>query len=230
MIGYILISYGPRPTGSLRQCKAAWQQIRNFVNFAQKVPDKTKLQFFHDYTRTITSLSSLPILKDLLVLAKERNAVIITDSYQRLFVKCPPKYRRLLFKELIEYSDNFRDLQFGRSLAELSRFDRTRILTTQSPFKFVLGQTPKSTLSAEDRYDQTRKATKASQLARSAAADRKAEELNKLKEELETNVGSVSFSELARAANERGLRTTRNQEWSSTTAKRALDRLKSNAD
>ena len=230
MIGYILISYGPRPTGDLRTCRAARQQIRNLQCHAQKRPHGPNFYIGHDYARTITSLSSLPVLKDLLEGAKERNAVIIIDSYQRLFVKCPPKYRRLLFKELIEYSDNFRDLQFGRSLAELSRFDRTRILTTQSPFKFVLGQTPKSTLSAEDRYDQTRKATKASQLARSAAADRKAEELNKLKEELETDAGPVSFSELAQVANERGLKTTRNREWSGSAAKRALDRLKSKAD
>ena len=96
--------------------------------------------------------------------------------------------------------------------------------------KFVLAPPPKSKLSELERHIQTRKATRASQLARAAAADRKAEKLNKLREELETDIGSVNFSQLARAANERGLKTTRNQVWSSSSVKRALNRLKNNPD
>ena len=230
MIGYILISYGPRPTGDLRTCRAARQQIRNLQYLAQKRQNDPNFYIGHDYARTITSLSSLPVLKDLLEGAKERNAVIFIDSYQRLFVKCRSNHEQLLFNELRGYSENLRDLQTGKMLHELPESVLARILMTQSPFKFVYGNHPKSTLGAKDRLDQTRKATRASQVARAAAADNKAKELNKLKEELETNAGPVSFFELAQVANERGLKTTRNREWSGSAAKRALDRLKSKAD
>ena len=84
MIGYILISYGPRPTGHVRTCKAARQQIRNLRHLAQNLPNKPHLRMYHDYARTITTLSSLPVLKNLLERAKERNAVIFSEDLRSI--------------------------------------------------------------------------------------------------------------------------------------------------
>ena len=231
MLGYILVSYGPKPTGHLAKCKAARQQVRNLQHLAEHLPNKPELYLCHDYARTVTSLSSLPVLERQLEHAKKRNGVIFVDSYRRLFAKCKSiEDKNQLLTELLEFSANMRDLQTQKKLDELPSTVLARILTTPAPIKFVLGPPPKSKLSKKERKDQTRKATRASQIARAAAADRKAEKLNKLREELETEIGSVNFSQLARAANERGLKTTRNQVWSSSSVKRALNRLKNNPD
>ncbi len=225
MIGYLLITYGPKPTGSLNSCKAALQQLRNLFFVAEKLTGKRELKSKHDYAREVCSLDSLPELKALLIKAREADAVILIDTFDRIFSKCPKAERARLFIELKEYSGHFKDIRSGEDIGSLTAKNIVRIMNATSPVKYVLETAPQRSRHSEDKREQTRKATRASQEARAEAANRKAEELQVLKIELLKEQESITDADLAHEANERGLQTTRGGRWSTAAVKRALKRL-----
>ncbi len=225
MIGYSLVTYGPKPTGKLSHCKAARQQVRNLYFAAEKLTGKQEFLSLHDYARKVPNIDALPKLKSLLIRAKVTNTTIYIDTYLRLFAKCPLLNRQQLFKDLQEYSGHFRDLHSKEDIGSLSAIIKVRMLTAESPVNFALQSAPRSFQSPKKKLEQTRKATQASQVVRSGAADSKARELNDLRDVLNTETDVVSMSELARIANERGLKTSTGGGWSNSTVQRALKRL-----
>ena len=61
MIGYVLLSYGAKPTGDWRDHPAARAQIANLKAFANE--NEVELQqIWKDYCRNIDGLNSLPVL------------------------------------------------------------------------------------------------------------------------------------------------------------------------
>ena len=225
MIGYLLITYGPKPKGALRDCTAAHQQVRNLLFAAEKITGKREFTPEYDYAREVRGLDSLPALKALLEKAREAKATIFIDTFIRLFSNCPIERRINLLKELREYSGHFKDIHSREDIGSLSAKNLIRLVNAMSPVKFVLESHPQSPRRPDEKREQTKKATQASQEARTEAANLKATELHRLKTELLHNRDSISNAELAREANERGLITTRKSNWSSASVVRALKRL-----
>jgi len=225
MLIYILIDYGPKPTGPIRNCIAAKQQIRNFRHVINSSEIDISLRIYSDYSRTRSKLSDLPKLEAILKQAKDRGGKVWIDDFRRIFVKCNLGQRVGLFNELRSYAGHFRDLRTNEDIGTLSQVKARNILAVESPLRFSMTKVSRSTMSAEDKRDQTRKATQASQAARAEAAIQKAEELQRLKAELLKQQDGITNADLAREANKRGLETTRRGRWSATTVKRALKRL-----
>ncbi len=225
MIGYFLVSYGPKPTGRLDRCRAARQQVRNLLFAAERLTGKRELIPTYDYAREVHSLASLPELRAILAKAAEANTTIFIDTFLRLFSKCPMEGRVKLLEELQEYSGHFKDIHSGQDIGNLLAPNKYRMLVATSPVKFVLDRPRQFSRRPEQKRDQTRKATQASQTARAEAATRKAEELQRLKEELLQHQDAITNAKLAREANKRGLQTTRRGVWSAASVTRALKRL-----
>ncbi len=225
MICYLLITYGPKPKGPLENCLAAHQQVRNLLFVAEKVTGKREFTPVYDYARKVRGLDSLPELKALLDRAKEAKATIFIDTFIRLFSNCPKEARIDLLKELQEYSGHFKDIHSGEDIGSLSEKNLIRLVNAMSPVKFVLESHPQSPRRPDVRREQTRKATQASQEARTEAANLKAGELHRLKTELLQKQDRITNAKLAREANERGLMTTRRSKWSGASVTRALKRL-----
>mgnify|MGYP003145558931 CR=1 FL=1 len=225
MLVYLLIDYGPKPTGPIRNCAAAKQQISNFREVINASEGDLSPNVFHDYSRSRTKLSDLPNLDHLLKKAKDAGAVIWIDDFRRIFVKCDNAERVALFDEIRNYAGHFRDLRTKRDIGELSHGIARNILEVESPLRFSIAKATRRRMSADEKRQQTRKATQASQEARAEAAIQKASELQRLKTELLKNRDSITNTDLAREANERGLMTTWRSKWSAASVARALKRL-----
>ncbi|KAJ30995.1 hypothetical protein PM01_08760 [Sulfitobacter pontiacus 3SOLIMAR09] len=225
MICYLLINYGPKPKGSLKNCFAAQQQIRNLMFAAETITGKREFTPAYDYAREVRGLDSLPALKSLLDKARKANATIFIDTFIRLFSNCPNEGRIRLLKELRDYSGHFKDIHSGEDIGSLSDKNLIRLVNAMSPVKFTLESRPQSPRRPDEKREQTKKATQASQAARTEAATQKSRELQSLKAELLKHQTGLTNADLAREANERGLLTTRRSKWSAASVNRALKRL-----
>lgn len=222
---YILITHGPRPCAPIQNCSAAKQQITNFRHVMRDIVGASNVSACHDYSRKHATLSDLPTLETALSRAKERGSVIVIDDFRRIFVKCDFVHRVALLDELRGYSGHFRDLRTGADISQLNHSKARYILQVESPYKFELAKAPRPLRTTEEKRKQTLKATRASQVARSAAADQKAEALDELYRSLSSETGDLSMAALARTANQQGLKTTTGRSWTGVSVARALKRL-----
>lgn len=225
MLGYLLIDRGTKPSGSIRDCDAATQQIVNFNHALKDIKGANNLRFCHDYSRKRSTLTDLPTLQKALDGAREINGVILIDDFRRIFVKCDRVHRVALLDELLCYSGHFRDLRTGKDVGQLTHSKARYILQVESPYKFELAKAPRSPRTTEEKREQTLSATRASQVARSAAADQKAKALDELYRSLSSESGDPSMAALARIANQQGLKTTTGRSWTGVSVTRALKRL-----
>ncbi|WP_156874849.1 hypothetical protein [Sulfitobacter alexandrii] len=225
MIGYILISYGPKPSGGLESCSAARQQRINLFEAAERLTGERKFACYYDYARKVEGLDQLPKLRGTLDNAKKKGFRVFIDTYLRLFCNCPISNRKQLLKDLQRYSGHLFDVETASDIGDLNDTYKARLLLAVSPVRFKLGKQPRSQRSAHEKHRQTSKATKASQRARSAAADAKAAELLGLQKDLTEVDKTPKLAALVKAANDRGLKTTRGNDWTVSSAQRALRRV-----
>lgn len=188
--------------------------------------EEAKREVYYDYARRVEGLSSVPKLRALLEASTERKAGFLTDDFRRIFSRCPLERRNVLHDEICELGDYFIDLRTRKAFNALSRdFRLTQVVFHQGPVNFRLedrkekgGPTSKGRL-------QTKRATKVSGIIRGRMADRKAEELAALRDELERENQAVTLIEIAEEANTRGILTTQGNSWSPATVQRALKRF-----
>ena len=225
MLLYILITHGPRSCAPIQNCSAAKQQITNFRHALRDIDGASNVSACHDYSRKHSTLNDLPTLETALSRAKERGDVIVIDDFRRIFVKCDIVHRVALLDELLGYGGHFRDLRTGVDIGQLNHSKARNILQVESPYKFELAKAPRSPRTADEKREQTFRATQASQVARSAAADQKAEALDDLYRSLSSETANLSMAELARTANRQGLKTTTGRSWTGVSVARALKRL-----
>jgi len=225
VFAYLLIDYGPKPTGSILRCKAAGQQIRNFRHAMKSLESDISPMVFYDYSRTRTKLIHLPKLEGMLTRVKDNGGIILIDDFRRFFVKCDLKQRQNLFNELSSYAGHLRDFRTSKDIGDLSHAVARNILEVESPLQFSMVKASRLTMSADEKHQQTRKATRASQSVRADAANQKARELHMLKVELLKAREAITDTELASEAKKKGLTTTRGGQWSSSSVKRALKRI-----
>lgn len=223
---YIFISHGPNPRLQPTAYLETLRPWKNVMAFHGMFAGEAKREVYYDYARRVEGLSSVPKLRALLEASTERKAGFLTDDFRRIFSRCPLERRNVLHEEICELGDYFIDLRTRKAFNALSRdFRLTQVVFHQGPVNFRLedrkekgGPTSKGRL-------QTKRATKVSGIIRGKMADRKAEELAALRDELERENQAVTLIEIAEEANTRGILTTQGNSWSPATVQRALKRF-----
>jgi len=224
MLAYILVSKRPVPTGSLKGHPGAKQQLVNFRYVFEKNGISTPPSLIYDYAEVFSNLSDLPKLEQGLKVAKSHDSFVVIDDFRRLFSRCKTGREVQFYHELFEYGSHFRDLRTSTPLNELPQVGLTQIIAAEKPIKFVLATPPKSPRSSLAKKRQTKKATAASLIKRSAKADKKAQEIITLKETLELDGKPITIASLTKAANAQGMTTSRGNPWLSPGVSRALKR------
>lgn len=220
MLAYILVSKRPVPTGSLRGHPGAKQQLINLLHLVKQNGISTPPSLIYDYAEVFSKLCDLPNLEKALKLAKDHDSFIIIDDFRRLFSRCKTERKMQFYEELSEYASHVKDLRTKRLLSELPLVSLTQIIAAEKPIKYVFAKLPRR----QNSTPNTKKATAASLIKRSAKADKKAQEIITLKETLELDGKPITIASLTKAANEQGMTTSRGNPWLSSGVSRALKR------
>ena len=220
MLAYILVSKRPVPTGSLRGHPGAKQQLINLLHLVKQNGISTPPSLIYDYAEVFSNLSDLPKLEQGLKVAKSHDSFVVIDDFRRLFSRCKTERKMQFYEELSEYTSHVKDLRTKRLLSELPQVGLTQIIEAEKPIKYVFAKLPRRQSSTPN----TKKATTASLIKRSAKADKKAQEIITLKETLELDGKPITIASLTKAANEQGMTTSRGNPWLSSGVSRALKR------
>ncbi len=223
MIGYVLITRGPRHFKNLRDVEAAKRQINNLEIF-RKLKGFEKLELIYDYARSIESLASLPNLKTALEkLSEQESGALCIDDLGWLLRHMDIDTCKEFLKQIRPYSIHIYGIKQDKRLNTLKPGDMKELLSPKSGlFKIA---TPAGSVSNESSNEQTKKATHYSAIARKSYAIQTAQKLDNLLNELQASGADVNHSALAIEANLRGILTTRNNVWSRATVNRALKKL-----
>ncbi|WP_146193123.1 hypothetical protein [Maritimibacter sp. 55A14] len=222
-LGYLLLSYGPRHNGPAETKPAAQSQVRRISAF---LGPEYEITWVSDYARQVGSLDDLPGLKRVLVELQRSGsrAAIAIDELRRVFRRVPDEHALNLLNELLVFGDHILDVSYGRRLSDIPASSQEYIAVTTAR-KETLHRLERSVTAGEKLNRNTKKATQVSARAKAKRADRTARLLDDLRKELANSNSTPSLSELARVANERGLRTATGKAWTGSTVGRMLRRL-----
>lgn len=221
--GYVLLSHGARHTSALLADRpGAATQVKRIVQLITSL-DRRVPAWRHDHVRTPKGPGSFPNLFTLLGCVKEREAtgVIVVDDTCRLLRNISLDDQEKMLAALEPYQRNILDVR------------RRRLLSSLRPVEWIalcLESARKNSSPLADSQwcigpELTRRARHVSRIARAQMADRFAQLVVVLRNELATTGPAPTNVELARIANERGLLTSRGNPWSDVTVGRALKRV-----
>ncbi|PWE29355.1 hypothetical protein DDZ14_17360 [Maritimibacter sp. 55A14] len=222
-LGYLLLSYGPRHNGPAETKPAAQSQVRRISAF---LGPECEITWVSDYARQVGSLDDLPSLKRVLSELRRsgsRTAIAI-DELRRVFRRVPDEHALNLLNEILEFGDHILDVSYGRRLSKLPASSQEYIAVSNSR-REALRKLERSVTADGKLNRTTKKATQVSARAKARRADRTAHLLDDLRRELANDTFTPSVSDLARVANERGLRTATGKAWTGSTVGRMLRRL-----
>lgn len=227
MLAYILISYGPRPQGSLSDAHSgARVQRRNLRNFVQSREDVRTHRVVCDYCRKPKNLDSLPQLAKALSEARRAGISVLIDDFRRLFAHVADREQRmLLYDQLKPYGDIFYSIRTQGKLSELSEHQLLFHLSASPPIRYSVEPCPSRQQSLLERRWQTAKAIEESIKVRGERADEKALALAEIFMSLKTADHGPTYQQIAEEANRQGIRTTRGNDWSAATVYRSLKRF-----
>ena len=213
MIFYVLLSYGPKPTGPLRNHPAAVAQMRLFdLVVAQCQPEEDRR--LHDYARSVAGLGSLPRLQKMLVaLSGHGTGSVVVDDPARIFRICPLKARQQLLAEMLAFKNHLHSIKHGKALTSFSETEISDLIL--HPEKSKNPAQPRRNCDTSD-------ARVASLKSRTETALQKAHALAEIKDRLRLTNKGVTLKMIADAANSIGLRTTRGRLWTAPNVARAL--------
>lgn len=234
MIGYLLLTYGKRPSSSPEASVAGRRQFRNIEQFFESVrgadvlknAQAPRLQIYYDYCRKTTRLGSLPTLTRILnAVGPAPNAIVIDDA-SILFRACAPSSRDQLVEELHPISERLFSLRHQKNLAELDDIARTLWCHGHFPPPFRLTGSPRTARDPDVVTTSLARAATASRRVRSAKADMLAVKVASVRDEL-ANEGLTAFTNqaIADALNGKGITTSRGNPWSAKTVRDALIRV-----
>jgi len=151
---------------------------------------------------------------------------LLLDDLSRLFRGCPSTAaRHALIRELEPHACQLVGLRQGGNLGNLSNSQIALLASGQLDPRYRYAASSKTTRNVEDGIAQTKAAKIASLRARRQAADAKAQELQTIRDALQTQSSRVTNKMIADRANEQGLRTTRGGLWRPDTVARQLKRV-----
>ncbi|QFT62690.1 hypothetical protein FIU91_07100 [Roseivivax sp. THAF30] len=220
LIFYVLATHGRRDVS--KSHPAVRRQVNNLEAWHKQAGQSRHAEWTFDYARRIRCLDDLPRLSKRLA----RGEVVVMDDLGRLFRPCSDLIAaRDLLEGLYPHVDRLVGLRQRSAFSGLTQKAALDLLLGAQDPRFVLTKNTRSSLPAVSRLS-TEEANAASGRARKKAADEKALALAELRDRLIASGAAPSFSQLARHANEEGLRTTRGNEWRGDTVFRALKRLR----
>jgi hypothetical protein len=228
MIGYVFLSSGAMRTSSPERYPARQDQIEN-VSLAMEAVGGSpeEMTIVIEKSPQITGLRSLPKLARCLAAELKGDKQVFIDDMRRVFYSCPIAHRRTLFEEIWPFAPIiFEVARSGSALSTRTKSEMIALLLVDRPVRYRAVPKERLQLSESARKRQTRIARYQSARSRAATADRKATQLNALKSEMLATQAQVTNKALADEANERGLKTTRGNDWTPATVKRTLDRLR----
>lgn len=215
MIFYVLLSYGRKPDGSIRNHPAAAAQMRLFDDVVEHYKPKEDKRFF-DYARRVTGIASLPKLQAFMIALSERgNGTVSIDDLSRIFRICPWNMRNQLLDDLLVFKAHLHSITHRKALIDFS----------DTEIKNLIIHPEKSKSLARTRGNRdSSTARKSSMKVRREKALQKAEALKRLEDRLLEANTNVSWRMIAEAANAAGLRTTRGQLWTASNVARTMER------
>lgn len=231
LVGYILLHDGPRHgRRALIDMPGAKSQAQDIEAFAARLSDP-KLTWAWDYARAPKGPDAYPKLFAILERYTEIGARgrVLIDGIDRLFRRLPAPAIPELFDALKPHIPVIIDVSRATLLSDLDGAAWNSLL---KPFavKSRLSTSPTRANPPSDGNSSTRKARVVSQRVRSQTADSLARQIADLRDELAQEDPKPSNVELARVANEKGLRTSRGNPWSDVAVARALRRVKKPED
>lgn len=224
MIGYVLVTYGPKPSRISIREYAARQQLLNLRDFS-KAFEKEGFQFVFDYSRSHQTLDQLPWLAWLLSRTKEHDIVVVMDDLGRLFRNVPGECRGPFLAELMQAGGRIYGIRQRYALHEADRSQLLSLVGGAHPDTFLVDRPLRRRRSKNERIEQTTKARRASALARRQQALRLAREIARVRDELLEDGQTPTLAAIAEAANAKGMRSARGNPWSTSSVSRALKRL-----
>lgn len=224
-IAYMLLSHGPKPKAPLPLHPAAKQQYANLQRAFQKAGKQTAMRYAFDHSRRFECLADLPKLEKVLIAAKDAGDLILIDDFRRLIAGCAASSRTRLYKELSQYGEHFADLRTAKRIGQLSHVQIIALCAATPPIKFVYAPVPRKPTPPLQRKAQTKAASEASRQARTEAADKKAQTLWKLRNDMLEERDHVTLQEIADQTNAQGLLTNHKKEWTASAVSRSLRRL-----
>jgi len=212
IIAYLIATHGPK-TVTLSH-PAVKKQVQNLRDFARAEEIPAPLRWVSDHSRRVIGIDSLPKLKQVL----ETGTSLIMDDLSRLFRGCPSEAERLaLLRDLEPHGYQLVGLRQGKNLGNLSNSQIALLASGQLDPRYRYAASSKTTRNVEDGIAQIKAAKIASLRARRQAADSKAQELQTIRDALQTQSSRVTNKMIAERANEQGLRTTRGGLWRADT-------------
>lgn len=228
--GYVLVWYGKKHTRvrlSLRP--GARQQLLMIRHYAKKNGFEIA-GFESEYHRKAKAPRDFAVLFRLLDSTRpeqERPAVIL-DDITRLMKRLPSNQVDNLLGELSPWFEHIHDARLGRSLDQVDGGfwkHLCGIIGKQKLDTEVTRAASRRKTSAPPK--QMRRAQKRATRERTRRADERAHQIAAVRNELLAGSPDtrLTFAAIARAANERGLKTSRGSDWTSVQVSRALQRL-----
>lgn len=213
VICYVLITYGAKPSGSIRTHPAAKAQIGLFQKSLERFP-QVKAKFVVDYARRIEGLASLPNLQRMLVALSDIDGPSIRiDNLSRVFRITNPQQRQNLMEELQGFGKYIFSMGHQKRLSEFSPAEINSLILCPEKSK---------RLAKQERTRDTMSARLSSAQSRAATSKRNAHLLGQVKEELTRTESRVTLQMIADGANARGMRTSRGKEWTPQNVGRML--------
>lgn len=216
-IFYVLVTYGPKPTNSLKAHPAAKSQLRLFDSLVERRPEFYTM-IVSDYARRIEGLYSLPRLQHALSIVEEKGGrqAIFFDNLARLFRKTRPGNRQGLLDELQHFGAHIHSFAHHKRLASFSNSELSTLLLHPEKAK---------PLAKQDRNRDMTPAQVASENSRRSSAVKMAQSLETVRDELVRKNGETTWRAIAEEANSRGIRTNTGKEWSPQNVSRVLNRF-----
>jgi hypothetical protein len=228
--GYVFLSYGAKRTLEPERYPARRDQIDNLTSeFEARGITDYKLAF--ERVPKVEGLQSLPTLIWLLERAAREQSFVVVDHIGRIFYRCPVNLRGRLRGELQPYLPLIREVaRECQQASTRTREELRALLRISEPVRFRKTPRMRRERSTDELAHQTAAARAVSANTRARWADTQAKLLQILRGELLETNDRVTYRLLADEANRRGIKTTRGNNWSAATVKRALDRLKQDGD
>lgn len=229
LLGYLLITSGPRHVPDIATQPAARTQMRTLEGLANKLGASLNIVAW-DYARKISSLNDVSQLLKALQTMKQSSEVgkgsgrILIDSYSRLFRAATPQMQSKLWSALSQYEDYFRDVQTGKALRELSP-EMSLLVKTGSMPPLKIGR-QSAVRSEKERQAQTNRARANSAVIRKQRAQRSARELQQAFDAYKGDIPDASLKSFIGSDASKTVRNSHGREWTYSSAKRALRELR----
>jgi len=224
-IGYILLSYGAKHTRlPLAERPGASSQIDRIKHFVTQI-GRPGLIWRHDHVIVPKGPSSFLNLFAILARMKEHapNALIFVDDTARLLRNLPPDAHDEMLDALKPFHQYIIDVRRRKQLSKLKHPEWVALLLSATGR--VAPDAPTGRKRERTGSKTTNSARRVSELSLGRAADHRARLIGELRDELSQAGADPSYVELARVANEKGLRTSRGNFLYDVAVARAIRRI-----